>query len=104
MAPHAMPTNGESPEISPIHSDSETNGHRNGASRTNGTGGTNGTYGGIDMNLKAEKLAPIAIVGMGCRLPGDVSTPDEFWELCSRARSGCKFPEDLLFHAVNVKP
>ncbi|PVH83915.1 putative polyketide synthase [Cadophora sp. DSE1049] len=31
---------------------------------------------------------PIAIVGMGCRLPGDVSTPDEFWELCSRARSG----------------
>jgi acyl transferase domain-containing protein len=31
---------------------------------------------------------PIAIVGMSCRLPGNVTTPDEFWELCSRARSG----------------
>ena len=31
---------------------------------------------------------PIAIIGMACRLSGDVSTPDEFWELCSRARSG----------------
>ncbi|RAL66180.1 hypothetical protein DID88_005852 [Monilinia fructigena] len=34
------------------------------------------------------KQIPIAIVGMSCRLPGNVSTPDEFWELCSRARSG----------------
>lgn len=31
---------------------------------------------------------PIVIVGMSCRLPGNVSTPEEFWELCSRARSG----------------
>ena len=34
------------------------------------------------------KQIPIAIVGMSCRLPGNVSTPDEFWELCSRARDG----------------
>ncbi|KAF4635682.1 hypothetical protein G7Y89_g2413 [Cudoniella acicularis] len=34
------------------------------------------------------KQIPIAIVGMSCRLPGNVTTPDEFWELCSRARSG----------------
>ncbi|KAK0126530.1 hypothetical protein ONS95_008126 [Cadophora gregata] len=34
------------------------------------------------------KQMPIAIVGMSCRLPGNVSTPDEFWELCSRSRSG----------------
>lgn len=31
---------------------------------------------------------PIAIVGMSCRLPGGASSPAEFWELCSRARSG----------------
>ncbi|KAK3946793.1 hypothetical protein QBC32DRAFT_401942 [Pseudoneurospora amorphoporcata] len=31
---------------------------------------------------------PIAIVGMACRMPGNVSTPAEFWELCTRARSG----------------
>jgi hypothetical protein len=31
---------------------------------------------------------PIAIVGMSCRLPGNVSTPGEFWEMLARARSG----------------
>jgi hypothetical protein len=30
---------------------------------------------------------PIAIIGMSCRLPGNVTTPDEFWEMCSRARN-----------------
>jgi acyl transferase domain-containing protein len=31
---------------------------------------------------------PIAIVGMSCRLPGDVSTPDDLWTLISRCRDG----------------
>ncbi|KAI1864983.1 uncharacterized protein JN550_008529 [Neoarthrinium moseri] len=31
---------------------------------------------------------PIAIVGMSCRLPGNVATPGEFWEMLARARSG----------------
>lgn len=31
---------------------------------------------------------PIAIIGMACRFPGNVSTPAEFWELLSRARTG----------------
>ena len=34
------------------------------------------------------KHQPIAIVGMSCRLPGSVSTPDEFWELLARSRTG----------------
>ena len=37
---------------------------------------------------EAARQIPIAIIGMSCRLPGGVSTPDEFWELCSRARDG----------------
>ena len=31
---------------------------------------------------------PIAIVGMACRMPGNVSSPIEFWELLSRTRAG----------------
>ncbi|MGV0742697.1 type I polyketide synthase [Mycolicibacterium sp. XJ870] len=31
---------------------------------------------------------PIAVVGMGCRLPGGVSSADEFWRLLREGRSG----------------
>ncbi|KAK8859936.1 ketoacyl-synt-domain-containing protein [Apiospora arundinis] len=34
------------------------------------------------------KPMPLAIVGMSCRLPGNVASAAEFWELCARARSG----------------
>ncbi|GAA3396125.1 SDR family NAD(P)-dependent oxidoreductase [Cryptosporangium minutisporangium] len=38
---------------------------------------------------------PIAIVGIGCRFPGDVRTPAEFWELLAEGRSGVReVPED----------
>ncbi|WP_240687244.1 type I polyketide synthase [Amycolatopsis suaedae] len=38
---------------------------------------------------------PIAIVGMACRLPGGVGTPDEFWTLLSEGRDAISpFPED----------
>ncbi|ESZ94274.1 polyketide synthase [Sclerotinia borealis F-4128] len=48
---------------------------------------------------------PIAIVGMSCRLPGNVSTPEEFWELCSRARSGwSEIPKDRFNHAAFSHP
>ncbi|CZR50438.1 related to polyketide synthase [Phialocephala subalpina] len=49
------------------------------------------THGYTEGYIKGNGLPrqmPIAIVGMACRLPGNVATPDEFWELCSRARSG----------------
>lgn len=29
----------------------------------------------------AEQLEPIAVCGMGCRLPGDVSSPAGFWDM-----------------------
>lgn len=50
------------------------------------------------------KHQPIAIVGMSCRLPGNVSTPDEFWELLARSRTGfssippSRFSANRFFH------
>ena len=56
--------------------------------------------------LDGPRPMRIAIVGMSCRLPGNVTTPDEFWELYSRARSGwSKIPkqrfESASFHHPN---
>lgn len=52
-----------------------------------------------------QNQEPIAIVGMSCRFPGSASSPAEFWELCSRARSGFRsgvpperFDHDAFYH------
>ncbi|KAK5651402.1 hypothetical protein OQA88_12490 [Cercophora sp. LCS_1] len=76
-------TNGHQNGMSNGHANGHANGHTNG--HPNGyTNGTNGTSGAHPPN----KPMPIAIVGMACRMPGNVSTPAEFWELCTRARTG----------------
>ncbi|MGW5696202.1 beta-ketoacyl synthase N-terminal-like domain-containing protein, partial [Streptomyces asiaticus] len=45
--------------------------------------------------VEAAAREPIAIVGMSCRYPGGVRTPEEFWELLAGAQDAITaFPED----------
>ncbi|KAI0849236.1 ketoacyl-synt-domain-containing protein [Daldinia vernicosa] len=45
--------------------------------------------------MESEELMPIAIIGMSCRLPGDVSSPGDFWKLLTKGRSAwSKIPRD----------
>uniref|UniRef100_UPI000A4DE02F type I polyketide synthase n=2 Tax=Mycobacterium interjectum TaxID=33895 RepID=UPI000A4DE02F len=60
----------------------------------------------------AEKAGtePIAVVGMGCRLPGGVNNSDEFWELLRDGRSGIvrvpaeRWDADALFTEDHTVP
>ncbi|POS74346.1 polyketide synthase-5 [Diaporthe helianthi] len=53
---------------------------------------------------------PIAIIGMGCRWPGDSETPSELWDyLESKSNSYSKFPKDRIngdafFHTDGNRP
>ncbi|AEO64476.1 polyketide synthase [Thermothielavioides terrestris NRRL 8126] len=83
-------TNGHTNGYASRHLDGHPNGHSNGAGNGvfNGVNGVNGVHGPSGGFSTSHKPMPIAIVGMACRMPGNVSTPAEFWELCTRARSG----------------
>ncbi|KAL4749621.1 hypothetical protein BDW72DRAFT_194652 [Aspergillus terricola var. indicus] len=59
----------------------------------------------------SEQLEPIAVVGMGCRLPGDVRSPSDFWKMMMDQGSGqsarvpsSRFNIDAHFHPDNDRP
>lgn len=47
---------------------------------------------------------PIAIVGMSCRFPGEATSPERLWELCTNAKSAWseipkdRWNKDTLYH------
>ncbi|GAB1818044.1 SDR family NAD(P)-dependent oxidoreductase [Herbidospora sp. RD11066] len=45
-------------------------------------------------DFEAADREPIAIVGMGCRYPGDVRSPGDLWRLVSEGREGISLPPE----------
>ncbi|KAJ5088244.1 type I iterative polyketide synthase [Penicillium angulare] len=50
----------------------------------NSSADTNGSLG----DGETQKPQPIALIGYACRMAGQVSSPGDLWELCTRGRSG----------------
>ncbi|KLU82825.1 hypothetical protein MAPG_01893, partial [Magnaporthiopsis poae ATCC 64411] len=105
MAPHTFifSSSGTSPTTSTAFTmPSVANSETDSAADMGASGHMNDHF--SDAGTTARNQMPIAIVGMACRMPGSVATPAEFWELCSRARSGFskvpkeRFNHDLFYH------
>ncbi|MFD6659987.1 SDR family NAD(P)-dependent oxidoreductase, partial [Streptomyces parvus] len=68
------------------------------------------TLGAVDEAAAARQTAttaiddePIAIVGMGCRYPGDVTTPEDLWRLVSDGTDAVSlFPEDRGWNVDDI--
>ncbi|KAI2464934.1 putative polyketide synthase [Annulohypoxylon bovei var. microspora] len=59
--------------------------------------------------MDTSPLKPIAIVGIGCRLPGNISKPSQLWEFLDERRSaGGKLPESRFnidgYHGSKDQP
>ena len=39
-------------------------------------------------SLKDESVEPVAVIGVGCRFPGDVRTPDQYWDFLKQGSDG----------------
>lgn len=79
---HANGTNGTNGHANGTNGTNGTNSYVNGGSHENGINGgshANGTN-GLHVDDANKETIPIAICGMGLRLPGGNTTPQEFWE------------------------
>ncbi|KAJ5314084.1 uncharacterized protein N7443_000968 [Penicillium atrosanguineum] len=64
----------------------------------------------VEEEGKGDLPKKMAIIGMSCRLPGQVSTPDDFWDMCSRGRNAwsevpkSRFNADAFYHPHQDRP
>lgn len=108
---HGASTNGDTHTPTNAHVNGYTNGytnsntddrlHGNGrrppARQVDGklTGCPNGRPKHATPRVRQTESLPIAIIGMGCRFPGDTTSPEKLWKLCTQARSAwSEIPQD----------
>ncbi|MFI1831098.1 type I polyketide synthase [Streptomyces sp. NPDC020412] len=57
----------------------------------------------VETEARGERHEPIAIIGMGCRFPGGVHSPDQLWELVADGRDAVSgFPVDRGWDAARL--
>ncbi len=104
-------TNGDTNAHTNTHVNGYTNGYTNSNTndRLNGngrlpaarqldsklTGYTSGRTKHATPRVIQTESMPIAIIGMSCRFPGDTTSPEKLWRLCTQARSAwSEIPQD----------
>jgi acyl transferase domain-containing protein len=47
--------------------------------------------------LEEDGCVPIAVIGMGCRFPGDATSPDHLWDMLVNGRNAwSEIPKDRI--------
>ncbi|KAI0150274.1 ketoacyl-synt-domain-containing protein [Xylariaceae sp. FL1272] len=92
--------------VEPQHQFSEySNAHHPSSLNYTTNGHSNGSVKHQSVPTLPLESMPIAICGMSCRLPGNVASPAEFWELLARERSGySKIPPNRFSTAPFYHP